>query len=67
MNGSKQKMVKEDYNNIPVHYCKQCGSLRIMGTSGVVGDYCDTCGSTDIDITIIDTWLELQKTVYNND
>ena len=46
MSGSEQKMTKEDYNNIPVHYCKQCGSLRIMGTPAYKGFYGSFTSST---------------------
>ena len=35
-------MNKEEYNNIPVHYCKECLSLKIKTvTEGLNLDYCD--------------------------
>lgn len=49
---------KEEYNNIPVHYCAQCHSLKILTVSDF--DYCDECGSTHIEETHIDKWLELK-------
>lgn len=55
-------MTKEDYNNIPVFYCKRCNSLNIKSDgSGVVIDYCDDCSSTSIGITKINTWLEKEE------
>lgn len=56
---------KEEYNNIPVYYCKHCGSLRVMAIPGFAEDYCDQCGSTDIGKASIDAWLDLQKNVFN--
>lgn len=36
---------KEEYNNIPVVYCKHCLSLAIRNSDGI--DYCDKCGGTE--------------------
>jgi len=66
MSGSEQKTTKEEYNAIPVYYCKLCGSLRIMGEPGVIEDYCDDCGSTDIGKASIEGWLYLQETKFKN-
>lgn len=58
-------MTKEDYNNLPVFYCRTCGSLKIMRLGeSIQGDYCDDCGSTDIGKTSIRVWQDLQKTKY---
>jgi len=35
------------YNSIPVHYCRQCGSLSVM-VGGAMSDYCGVCGSVQI-------------------
>lgn len=40
------KLSKEDYNNEPVYYCSECLSLKIRDIDGT--DYCDKCGSTNI-------------------
>lgn len=57
-----EQSLKEEYNNIPVHYCKQCLSLKIMRVSGLDDAvYCDECGSTDAGETSIETWEELFK------
>lgn len=55
--------IKEDYNSIPVTYCKCCLSLKIMSIDNT--DYCDECGSTDTDNTDIESWEELYKQKYN--
>lgn len=59
---------KEQYNDIPVHYCKSCLSLKIKTV--VVGsdlDFCDECGSTDIEQAHIDEWRKLYKDRYGFD
>lgn len=38
-----------DYNEVPVLYCKHCLSLNIRNIPRMEdSDYCDECGSTDI-------------------
>lgn len=57
---------KEEYNNEPVYYCKQCLSLRILGIPGIEDlDFCDDCGSTNIGTTDIHTWEDLYKQRFN--
>lgn len=64
-NLESKQLTKEDYNKLPIYYCKQCGSLRIMSVpQGIAEDYCDVCGSTDIGKASIFAWLELQKTTF---
>lgn len=59
---------KEEYNSIPVFYCKKCLSLKIMNLVGIEDfDYCDDCGSTDIEQTDIETWRGLYKGKYGFD
>ena len=41
------KLSKEEYNNEPVYYCSDCLSLRIRDIDGT--EYCDKCGSTNIE------------------
>ena len=55
---------KEDYNNIPVYYCKRCLSLRVLTLTESM-DYCDECGCTDIATTDINTWESLYLKKYN--
>lgn len=55
-------MNKEEYNNIPVHYCRECLSLKIKTIAqGLNLDYCDECGGTDIVETQIEDWEKLFK------
>lgn len=57
-----------DYNDEPVFYCKSCLSLRVKTvTSGLNLDYCDECGSTDIEQAHIEEWKKLYKERYGFD
>lgn len=60
------KIKKEEFDKIPVYYCKQCLSLAIMNTEEDGIDYCNNCYSADIGITDIYNWKELYKQKYNN-
>jgi hypothetical protein len=63
MNNSKE------YNDEPVFYCKSCLSLKIKTVaSGALGlDYCDDCGSTDVETTDIESWRQLYRERYGFD
>lgn len=56
------KLTKEEYNEIPVHYCQCCLSLNIRVAD--TGDYCGNCGSTETWVTSFDNWEELYKNSY---
>ena len=56
----QEPKTKEEYNNIPVHYCTKCLSLKILVYDEETS-YCDDCGSTDIAEAHINEVLELQK------
>lgn len=57
-----------EYNDEPVLYCKSCLSLRIKTVvAGLNLDYCDVCGSTEIDQTHISNWEELHRKTYGFD
>ena len=59
---------KQEYNNEPVFYCTKCLSLRIRHIIHMnESEYCDTCGSTDISQTDIDTWNKLYKEKYGHE
>lgn len=62
----RDTLTTEDYNAIPVYYCKNCLSLKIR-VLGEYSEYCDECGSTDIDRTHIDTWREMYKEKYGRE
>lgn len=54
-----------DYNDEPVYYCKQCLSLRIRHILDVANtEFCDSCGSMDIDTCNIYDWEDLYKNRY---
>jgi hypothetical protein len=57
-----EQSAKEDYNSIPVHYCRECLSLRVMRVANM-GDasYCDDCGCTDIEQASIEEWEQLYR------
>jgi Zn finger protein HypA/HybF involved in hydrogenase expression len=63
MNNSKQ-----EYNEEPVFYCKNCLSLKIKTVQVDSNlDYCDECGSTDIAQTNIEEWRDIYKNRYGID
>ena len=66
MQHESNPLTKEDYNRIPVYYCKHCGSLAVMTVPGLPDDYCDKCGSTSIGKASIEAWLDLQQTVFKH-
>lgn len=52
-------MNKKQYNEIPVFYCKDCLSLAILRLDDY--NYCKHCGSTDIDVAMIEDWEKIYK------
>lgn len=59
----REENPNEDYDAIPVVYCKNCLSLKIMIWGDTV-DYCDECGCTDTDSTNITSWKEMYSKRY---
>jgi len=57
---STENTSKDEYNDIPVFYCKRCLSTRVMSV-GLDLDYCDDCGSGNIETTHINELLKLRK------
>lgn len=55
---------QEEYNKIPVVYCKNCLSLKVMSLS-VDMDFCDECGSTEMGQCTIDDWESKYELKYN--
>ena len=49
-----EKAGSDYYNDDPVFYCSNCLSLSIRDVDS--DGYCDSCGSTKIESTDIDTW-----------
>lgn len=62
MNDSKDN----EYNQIPVVFCKDCLSLDIGGLDIGV-DYCNKCGSTTIEEMDIFKWRQLYRNAYGRD
>ena len=56
------KKYQLEYNDIPVHYCKKCLSLKILIFNNEV-DYCGDCSSADVGVDHIDDVLEKQNKV----
>lgn len=57
-----EQSAKKEYNSIPVHYCRNCLSLRVMRVPGMDNvSYCDDCGCTDTAQINIEEWETLYK------
>lgn len=55
------------YNSEPVFYCKNCLSLKVRDIPNVEdSDYCDECGSTDIEKNSIEEWEKLYENRYGH-
>lgn len=60
-------MEMEEYNQIPVYYCRKCLSLNIKSVGTEEGcEFCDECGSTDIVTTTIEEWENLYKNKHGH-
>lgn len=58
----KEQLPKEEYNKLPVFYCRDCLSLAIRRVAGMEDAcYCDECGSTNIAEASIEEWEALYK------
>lgn len=60
LSNTREEHSEEPYNAIPVVYCKNCLSLKIMILNDAI-DYCDECGCTDIGSTDIESWKEMYE------
>lgn len=62
---------KDNYNNVPVSYCKTCLSLAIKDVSlssenphqNTIG-YCTSCSNVDLGVAHIDEWEALYEDKY---
>ena len=52
-----------EFDDIPVAYCRQCLSLLVQEDE-YVGCYCSACGSTDIGEALIEDWEMLYLRKY---
>lgn len=57
----------EEYNEIPVYYCRDCLSLKVgsVHTYDTL-DYCMDCGSTNVEVTNIHDWESLYENKYKH-
>lgn len=62
----KGMLTTEDYNSVPVYFCKNCLSLKIR-VLGEYSEYCDECGSTDIETTDIESWRKMYRDKYGRE
>ena len=70
----RQTMItrKQDFNNVPVTYCKTCLSLHLKtiefpkGSNGENRnlDYCVPCGNTELGKSHIEEWEEIYEERY---
>lgn len=61
----EQAQNNSPYNEEPVYYCKSCLSLRILGISKDDDcNFCDDCGSVNIETINIKDWETLYKERY---
>lgn len=52
----------DEYNAVPVVYCADCLSLKILTVDGI--DYCEKCGSTNTKETNIFDWEKMYAAKY---
>lgn len=61
-------MVEQNFNSEPVFYCKHCLSLKIKSVEDFIDtdylDFCDDCGSTEVDKTDIHSWEKMYEQKY---
>jgi hypothetical protein len=68
----KNEMItkKADYNNVPVTYCKTCGSLHIKTVEFDNGqgplDYCVSCSNTELGSVHIEEWEDIYEDKYGH-
>lgn len=56
-----------EYNKVPVLYCRHCLSLAVLSVPKMTdSDFCDSCGSTDIAEVSIEEWEDLYKTKFGH-
>lgn len=51
-----------EYNAVPVVYCADCLSLKILAVDGI--DYCEKCGSTNTKEANIFDWEKMYAAKY---
>ena len=60
-------MMKEEYNQEPVFYCRKCLSLKIRDVEHIDNsEYCDDCSSTDIAQASVNEWEAMYVARYGH-
>lgn len=63
---SRDEKIKE-YNQEPIFYCKNCLSLKVINIPDIPdSDFCDECGSTNIDSCLIQEWEKMYKDKFKH-
>ncbi len=63
----RQQQLDNPNNDEPVFYCKHCLSLKVRNVPGMEdSDYCDDCGSTNIEQISIKEWEKLYEQKYGH-
>lgn len=52
----------DEHNAVPVVYCADCLSLKILAVDGI--DYCEKCGSTNTKEANIFDWEKMYAAKY---
>lgn len=61
----RKRYPKEYYDTIPVYYCMDCLSLKVMNVAGMDDAcFCDDCGGTDVRQSSIQEWEKLYEQKY---
>ena len=67
MENNNKPLTKEEYNHVPIFYCKSCLGLKVINEGDGLGSYCKDCGSVSIGRTDIDVWRALYIKKYGKD
>ena len=66
-NLSTQGETHNSYDDEPVFYCRHCLSLKIRHVLNMEdSEYCDDCGSTDIEKCSIEDWEKLYRDKFGH-
>lgn len=58
---------QNEYNDEPVYFCKHCLSLNIRHILDLKdSEFCDDCGSTNIEHCSIEEWEKLYKDKFGH-
>ena len=52
------------YNKLPIHFCEECLSIKIVDGGEFLGEYCGVCGSQNVRVETMDTYDSLYRRRY---